>query len=315
MQNIFSTSNVAFITLSANSTVTFGSCSDTTNKYTSLGCSFIVPAMTNNGYLILQNSQSNSNLYLYSCDIHHASSKLLSVAYASRYWNCHFDYRVVIACQSYSNLYNCIFEKTGYLNVIGAATVNKVTMLNVDFYLGFAANGTVTNFYGRGATAYGWMDAGTNDVVNFVDCDLDLWSIYDLGSGWTYNRKYTYDLIVLNGEISEFVENANVTLSKDGVQIGTWLTNSSGQIDTQILTYGYYDEAHGNTLQEGDHPFVLTVTHPDWADYESRFYVTEKTKMTISMQDQTTSNNAAMIWSLLFGTLAFAAFLWWRRSH
>ncbi len=138
----------------------------------------------------------------------------------------------------------------------------------------------------------------TNLNVYLVNPQVSPWTFTwsSTSTNVVFYRQYDFDLTVLNGATTDFVENANVTLTKNNVQVGTWLTNSSGQIPEQVLTYGYYDKTHGNTLQDGSYPFVLTVTHPDWANYTSSFYVTEKTKLTVSMQEPTTppSYNSAV---------------------
>ncbi len=157
---------------------------------------------------------------------------------------------------------------------------------------------TYKGVYARGCGYLMYVESATDPCeYKIVDADVDNWNFHWINSGGaTIYRQYTFDLTVLNGEISDFVEDANVTLAKNGVEIGSWVTNSSGQISSQVLTYGYYQESTGDALQDGSYPFVLTVTHPDWANYTSSFYVTEKTKLTVSMQEPDTppSYNSAV---------------------
>lgn len=69
--------------------------------------------------------------------------------------------------------------------------------------------------------------------------------------------------------------------------IGFMLAPDFSQHKNPQVQWNVHNKTGGDTLYDGSNPFLLVVTHPDWANYTSRFYVTEKMKMTISMQEQT----------------------------
>lgn len=310
----------AFILCYANSYFTLGTLIDATQKLTSSGCAiYSLESATSGVYLIAAVSDS-ATINLYSSQF--AANRITGIGYYGTWkmYNSQVTNNIQLSRTSGTwDIYNVIISAvSGYAGLsflTGSFDTLYVSGCSAAMAVGSSGNLNVSNAKIRNCTYIFSASSSTADSY-LINADSSNW-----GFSWTGTstsevyRQYTYELIVLNGEITEFVENANVTLSKGGVQIGTWLTNSSGQIPPQILTYGYYNQTGGDTMYDGSYPFVLTVTHPDWSDYTSRFYVTEKTKMTISMQDTTTVNNAAIIWSLLFGSIAFGLFLLWRKAH
>ena len=70
---------------------------------------------------------------------------------------------------------------------------------------------------------------------------------------------------------------------KDNTQIFSLSTDANGQITQQNVQYGYYDQAHGDTLQAYS-PHTLTVSK---AGYETRTYkltVDEKVDWRITLE-------------------------------
>lgn len=266
-------------------TLTFGDVFSSAKKSTGNGCEIIFSTAD---WANAIQVDSGGVLNLYSCHlvgspsydtyIYEPSGSTVNV------WNCIYDR---VCPREPRGVYygNILWAKIGINSPQSSLVFNQNTLLRATQWLGWFYNSaTIQNLKSLYAGVIRTEGAIT---LNFVNCELDNWAFSWGAAGASLNRQYEFDLAVLNGEITEFVTNANVTLAKNNVVVGSWLTNSSGQIGTQILTYGYYQQSTGNTLQGGADPFVLTVTHPDWANYTSRFYVTEKTKMTISMQEVT----------------------------
>lgn len=124
--------------------------------------------------------------------------------------------------------------------------------------------------------------------IHFIDCYSDSWNFtWTSSANDNIYRDYTFNLNVLNGNITDFVENATVQLWKDSNLVYEGYTNSSGMIPTQTLTYGFYQQSTGNTIQNATSPYYLIITHPDWQTYISRFYITEPLRLTVSMQEPT----------------------------
>lgn len=276
---------------------TLGVAVDVSKKMTYYGCQIIDLASGYNHYLISNNYRSDSIIKIYSSTLTAKFSWELSKVMTganSQIWNSIINENVDMLADSTTDYCNIQVQRSSASVETPAlelsqmpAGLNKISVSSgqTGIYVGYTdADITAINFYARGVTKAVSLDHFTG-TLNLLDADLDSWAFqWSSSSGHNVYRQYSFDLTVLNGEITEFVEDANVTLEK-GTFKTSWLTNSSGQIDTQTLTYGYYNQANGDTLQDGATPYTLTVTHPDWTTYTSRFYITEKTKMTISLQE------------------------------
>lgn len=274
-QWVFSVTNNAHCTL--------GTVVNAANKVTTNGCSI----RCNDPYLPRFGSMYSSSIdtNFYSCRFSGTFETECRIN-----WNCYYG-ESARSEAIYLDCYNLIMVQGFAYQVYNDEHINRLTLIGCPMVAYIYSSRTypvnITNAYARGCTYAMRVEAIADPtIVNFIDADINTWSFFWINSpDAIINRQYSFDLHVLNGEITEFVENANVTLTKNAVKIGSWLTNSTGQINTQTLTYGYYTEATGDVIQDGSHPFVLTITHPDWANYTSKFYVTEKTNLIISMQD------------------------------
>lgn len=214
------------------------------------------------------------------------------------------------------NIFDCQFDSTAYLHTSihwsGAKINNIISSRTTALVRRPWEDMTYNNIFGTtSAYGYGVWFQGASGTIKNIQCSKYYKSIVMsnvvsdchmvnciFNNGWIIlwdgtntgkiYREYEFDLIVLNGEITDFVEGETVTLSKNDIILGTWTTNETGQIPTQTLTYGYYQQSTGDTLQDGEYPFLLTISDNTglYNDYISRFYVTEKTLITISMQDK-----------------------------
>ncbi len=131
-----------------------------------------------------------------------------------------------------------------------------------------------------------------------IDCDFDAWTL-NFASAGTVFRQYEFDLTVSN-ENGNALSGRNVTLTmKNGTQVLNQATNSTGQITTQTLTYGYYDQAHGNTLQSSAYsPYNLTIYDytGTYLNYTTTFTPLAKTAQGIALQPYM---QAAFTWAPL----------------
>lgn len=282
------TSSSALIQVKAFSSCTLGLLLDEAKFITYSGVDIISLETAATSRIIL--GDANSTVYLYSCGFESSTTakcRIILTGTSNRIWNCLLDRQVAIGDCLNLNVYNVVIAKTDYGIFRSSGTFNTVIIEDATAAAFFAGNNKAFNVSGAVVKNNGtyWLAQVDSAVDNYlINCVSDTWSIGWHAAGVLY-RQYTFDLNVLNGEITEFVENANVTLTKNGTIVGSWLTNSSGMIPTQTLTYGYYNQANGDNLQEGTYPFVLTITHEDWQNYTSRFYITEKMHLTVSMQD------------------------------
>lgn len=175
-------------------------------------------------------------------------------------------------------------------------------------------NITISNAKTKNTNAV-FCNHGSGGYVFLVNCDIDWLFSFRSDSTTKIFRQYTFNLNVLNGNITDFVDNATVQLWKDSNLIYEGYTNSSGMIPTQTLTYGFYQQSTGNTIQNASSPYYLVITHPDWQTYISRFYITEPLRLTVSMQEPD-SNLDDLALGLIAVVVTFAVmfiYVWKRR--
>lgn len=304
------------ITITSGAVLTLGVLNSAVNKGTSKGVS--IQSYDTNYCVMIDASGSTSVVNLYSCSFAKVSDNdgyLGGTATGASItaYNCLFS-RVILWSQNVPvwNVYNGYCALQGLDSSTG--TFNGFTVQSSTYaftYSGsyISSDLTVTNAVTRNCTkTFDLSGVGAYDI-NMVDPDFDAWAFTWSGTNTaTVNRQYSFNLFVLNGALTDFVEDANVTLSHDGAVVGSWLTNSTGQVDTQILTYGFYNQTGGDTMYGGT-AWTLTITHPDWETYTSAFYPYSKIEWSISMQDTTTTNNNMLLAGLMVGTLCFAGFI------
>lgn len=280
------TENSDYIFLvSAGSSVTLGVLVNDSKKETMSGCSFMFleTTRTNTGFFYCL---SGGTVNFYSCSfqgVWGVNNYLWKIN--GNIYNCNLNGAFGLR-SSNSNNYNLYITNSsfGLLAPLGSDSLVKINNVNYALY---SDGSTELVFRGLNVSSvgsnlwYGWVSTGN---VSIVDSFSEVWS-FGWGGGATsvIFRQYSFDLVVLNGNVTDMIGNANVTLYKGTSKIGSWLTNSSGQIGTQTLTYGYYDSGHGNTIQGASDPFYLHIKASGYADYDSKFYVTAPMALTVSM--------------------------------
>jgi hypothetical protein len=122
--------------------------------------------------------------------------------------------------------------------------------------------------------------------VNFeVDSWVFTWYGATGGTGTIY-RQYTFDLKVTDKD-QNAISGATVTVKdKDGNTVFSVTSNASGDIATQTVSRGYYDQTHGDTLQEYS-PHTLTITKEGYQTYTGNLTLSQKTNRTIALQPLT----------------------------
>lgn len=269
----------------------------------SMGVHLLVDYLELGRYIIYSADSSSANVYLYSSSFAYYGWGSGAFRYNPENSNnkivgCIFTNQIVVDYFG-GLMFRCNFVNQAWQvgspfmrGFSGSAIVNDVFCSNggAVFQVGYsgAANYTWRNvFAGKYLNALEFYDNSYGTVgVYLVDCDLDNWLIYWSGNNddVTVYRQYSFDVVVLNGDITDFVEDANVTLWHNGSVVSSYLSNSSGWIPSQVLTYGWYNET-GDDSMYGGTPYTLTITHPDWATYNSTFYIADKMLLTVSMQE------------------------------
>jgi hypothetical protein len=295
----------SFITVGENCTFQIGQILNENIKTTERGCNFNVYSQNGWNPTFYVNTNDTSDVFLYSSSFKIfrydiptvTANQIVFLGCIDRIWNSKIFYGVINTeyRDVQIDIYNVEAIKGRGDGLIRASnqslTINKLSLINTFNILRSDMRNTVLkNVYARNIT---YVISNSNTPlgnVTFIDPDIDNWVFnwqipYD-NQGYCF-RQYTFNLNVLNGNITDFVEDATVQLWKDSVLVYEGITNSSGMIPTQTLTYGYYHQSTGNTIQNATSPYYLVISHPDWQTYVSRFYITEPLRLTVSMQEPT----------------------------
>lgn len=285
------------IRVTSNCVVTFGVLRDSEKKVCDSGVR-VTSFVDNLDTVILGGASgvvANSSVYLYSCTFlatvsgkdHHVGGFL-----NGRIWFCTFNgmtdiwltgtgvdvFEVNILRPHYGMYY-----PLGYFNslrIYGSTYAAIFSSYSYDI--------TVYNAKVRGSSLY--EVALRNSVVDLklVNPDFDNWRL--TWSGTCTNkvvRQYEFDLTT--------APNATVTLKKaDGSTVFSVVADAvTGTIATQTVSRGFYDYAHGDTLQDYG-PFTLTITKTGKMPYtQTGIVLYEKTRLLVALRDQLTGTATA----------------------
>ncbi|GAI29808.1 unnamed protein product, partial [marine sediment metagenome] len=151
------------------------------------------------------------------------------------------------------------------INSILAGTFNDLRIEENEYAL-FGVLGTIYNLVARGNTwlLYCWA-AGHPDVF-LVNPDVDVWHLRML-VGFTNRvyRQYEVDATVRD-KVTGALLNGTATLYNNVGGIVFAVPIVAGVIATQVVSYGYYDTANGDTMQAYG-PFHLVIEVPGYQTY------------------------------------------------
>lgn len=287
---IVSANNQYFIYMvNSGTTITFGTLISSSKKTTHSGCSFLSLEASYRTYFI-QSAYAQGHLYCYSCTFTATTQRhTFGVSHYQTFYNCIFGKLTYLANAQLMDAYNLVIENVvggvGCANTYGTMSRITITDCQQGLYSGAGLTQTYRDFTLQNNTyALSNYPAGSYDII-FVDCDIDEWT-FNFYAGWTGEayRRYSFDLAVAN--TTNMLENANVTLTKNGIVEYSGLTNSTGQITTQTLTYGYYNITGGNSIYDTT-PYTLEIFDPSGinGNYTSTFYPLSKIDWAITIQE------------------------------
>lgn len=285
-----------YITVTNQTTLTFGILVDSTNKIVEDGGQVYV-----GGTGIIIRGDSGSKVYLYGVQFSFSGASSISISALdlhgdeNRIWGCLLN-GVSIRGDNL-NVDNSIFEGVTYpFNTIStlspqepslSGTFNRITVLGG--YAPFSSSSSVTsditvsNVYARNYTKIYFSQSltsfGDGIDFNFVNFDVDLWDFFmdamDLATIW---RKYTFDLTVTYPNGTAF-SGATVTIQHYGINTGTdytGTTDSNGEITQQTLIDGFYNQTGGNTIYDYN-PYNIQITSDTMQTINMNFTLADKT--------------------------------------
>jgi hypothetical protein len=281
------------IQLKANGVLTLGTLLNAGRKTTANGCSILstIAVSGSTGIALIYDDSVSGLAYLYGCFFSSIRPSYVQPAHASRIYNCIGD-NCLVFIRDTGDYYNIqVYNAKLYYNssayIIQTATATMDTLKAFDCAIGVYAqgsnNGIISNPYFRGLTYIGKFYVYTGSMY-LINSDTDTWA-FDFGAGGNTGkiyRQYTFDLTVTDKN-GTTISGATVTLKDNtGATVFTVTTDANGKIATQTVTRGYYDQAHGNTLQDSS-PHTLIITKAGGQKYVKTFALAEKTKWEIKL--------------------------------
>lgn len=280
------------IYLTVNAGLRFGRLVDATNKITDRGVNFILQDSASLGYgrWIGTSSGSASYIYLYSVSAINPYGVAKDIFYfviayiyntPLKVWNCRFT-KVNVADGVNVDIFNYESASGIYGIVIVSGTLDKITIYNTAYLTSFSGvSKTVRNLYGRSNAGIRWTGSSFHSYL--VNPDIDVWNIvWGIAPYNNIYRQYEFDLTVTDKNNNP-INGATVTLKdKDGNTVFTTTTDVNGQIATQTVSRGYYNQANGNTLQDYS-PHTLIIEKAGYQSYSKTFTLTDKTKWELKL--------------------------------
>ena len=271
----------------ANATFTSGTLLNEANKTTCNGLHFFIANVTGNRSWI--QNDTNSSVYFYSTTFEAATNADFYISYyPKRMWNCNL-HQAVMRYSANVDFFNVLFWNTGnngcFQNSYSGNTLNKIAAFACSAVIKTDGTGPpiIYNLWGRNNSCILlWNNNQVGATAYLVNPDIDNYLFSFTANNSTVYRQYEFDLTT--------DPSATVTLKNAAGATVFSLTSdaSTGAIATQTVSRGYYDTAHGNTLQDYG-PFTLTITKAGKMPYtQTGIVLTEKTKLLIALRDQLT---------------------------
>jgi len=136
--------------------------------------------------------------------------------------------------------------------------------------------------------------------ATMIDCDVsdDLsdWTFCCSPGYWVkFQQSFNLKVIDRNGNP---IEGATVILKdKNGTEVFSVTTNSSGVIPEQLVTRTYFEMNSSSTAMKTDYnPFTLTISHQDYPSKEFTFNITKKIDWTIALSDTPMSSGVVNVY-------------------
>ncbi|MGA9754916.1 MAG: carboxypeptidase-like regulatory domain-containing protein [Desulfobaccales bacterium] len=284
------------IQVRGNATLRVGAIEDAVNKYSSSGCSvrWIGASATGidcgNGSVYILSSQLSGATRTYILPVSSNASNYL------RIWNSILTYNMELNSAYYSDLYNVRIEMTNSaaLNTVPYCTINNVSCIGGPNGLRHslvsltAKNVEIKGMSGAAIVMGTGLDIAGRDLY-LMNCTLDNWTFsWDATCINACYRQNTINLHVTDKNGNN-ITGATVTLKdKNANTVFSDSTGADGKIAEQTVSRGYYDRAHGDTLQDYG-PHTLTITKAGYQDYTDVITIDRKMDLELALSFVRTS--------------------------
>jgi len=258
---------------------------DEVNRTTKDGC-FIY---TNSSNMYILRIDNEGTIELYSTTISAPSGTrflLPGPTQLHKIWNCN-----IIHVTTFGGPAKVDFYRTNWQGGNGPrfTTVNsrdiRFTDCGIGLYLYNLRNSVTIRDYKMVGEEYSFITGLTEPGADLYAINVDCkWKImWKYGSRGKIYRQYSFNLKVVD-EAGNPINGAKVKVyNKSGKLVLENTTDADGQIPEQIITRGYYDQAHGNTLVDFS-PHTLVIEKEGYETYTMQFTPTEAIDWQISLK-------------------------------
>jgi len=170
------------------------------------------------------------------------------------------------------------------------ATIDKILLYNNDYHLYFYTSyvSDVSNLIGKNANTKSLYMRDISVDPYLTDCEFDIWSFYWHGTSTAeVHRQYEFDLNVTNAT-GHAISGATVDINSSSTDPNCFnnriTTDANGQIETQTVTMGYYNQTGNQTIYSCE-PYYLTIKKPTYQSYlNTSMTFNTKTDLTIALR-------------------------------
>jgi len=281
---ILHTINDNFIYIPANGHFRCGVVVDEANRTTKDGC--YIYTTSSNKYLI--EFSDTGTVELFSTTISAEDSTIIyqySPANAHhKIWNCNFIHTKCYGLPALVDFYRVNWQSSTAGPRFSHEFANDILITDcsrgVQLY-GIQEPMTIKNYKIVGETqSFRCLNLKANVYAINIDCKWVVsWVFSNTG---TIYRQYTFNLKVVDTGGNP-IPGASVKIwDKNNNLVVNETTDSNGEIPKQILNYGYYDQAHGNTpvMQT---PHTIKIAKAGYQTYEKKFISNKKIDWMIAL--------------------------------
>jgi len=273
-----------FLYIKGNGHVRFGKVINSEKKITSGGC-FIY---TKNGNTYIIEMAKNSYIELYSTTLSARNRVFFDTSpnTHAKIWNCNFEHIDFSGNPAQMDIYRLYFVHSNYgLKGIftSAEDIRLADVCYATEWYNQHEPVTMKNIATDKKEQYSFYLTSCTANFYIIDTDWKWIGYFHYSSSAKVYRQYTFNLKVVD-ENGNPINDAKVKVyNKSGNLVLENTTDADGQIPEQIITRGYYDQAHGNTLVDFS-PHMLVVEKEGYETYTIQFTPTEAIDWQISLK-------------------------------
>lgn len=305
-QNAFTANMQNAISLRRYAYVRFGTLLDATTKSTKAGVAFVINNPNYRPTVLLDTYSQDWNkhdrqLFVYSSSFTNVGDNINRIFGRFRHgdtriWHVQITEGSGPVLYSYTtstmNIYDLVISSgTAIFQAYGSEGLTVDRVWSTDQQGGVWTQGATTftlkNVFSIRNTRALFENTGSNPwtgTAYLVNFDVDSWTMNFAVSGATGKvyRQYEFDLRVSDKDDNP-ISGATITLKdKDGTQVFQVTTDANGEIVTQTVSRGWYEQATGDTLNDLS-PHTLKIEKAGYQTCEKKFTLKEKTTWEIKL--------------------------------